>query len=157
MEGRRSRVANCLYPAPEGQEILRPSFIAVLNPKRDLFDGSLFEVVRERGLAWAGCGAGEDVAGRVGDSRQAEDRGQAAEGVGDQIGETAKVKVRFRKRLEAIARARRQRVKAAEEGAVKLLICLQRWHEIFHDLRREHFSAHSEIGAVDVLVIDRLG
>ena len=42
--------------------------VAFLEPKRDLFDGGLFEVVGEGGLAWGGCGAGEDVAACVGDA-----------------------------------------------------------------------------------------
>ena len=43
--------------------------VTVLEPEGDLFDGGLFEVVGERGLAGAWCGAGEDVAAGVGDTR----------------------------------------------------------------------------------------
>ncbi len=42
--------------------------VFVLVPGGDLFDAGLFEVVRERGLAGAWRGAGEDVAAGVGDA-----------------------------------------------------------------------------------------
>ena len=42
--------------------------VAFLEPEGDLFDGGLFEVVGEGGLAWGGCGAGEDVATGVRDA-----------------------------------------------------------------------------------------
>jgi len=42
--------------------------VAFLEPKGDLFDGGLFEVVGEWGLAGARRGAGEDVAAGVGDA-----------------------------------------------------------------------------------------
>jgi hypothetical protein len=44
---------------PEGFEA---EGVAVLEPVGDLLDAGGFEVVREWGLARAGCGAGENVA-----------------------------------------------------------------------------------------------
>src|SRR5947209_15279376 len=43
-------------------------FIAVLEPKRDLVDGGVFEIVGKRGLAGLGGSAGEDVAAGVRDA-----------------------------------------------------------------------------------------
>ena len=46
--------------------------LAVLEPVGDLFDGGLFEVVGERGLAGIGGGAGEDVTAGIRHSRHRE-------------------------------------------------------------------------------------
>ena len=42
------------------------SCVPVPKPAGDLFDGGLFEIVRESGLASSGCGAGKNVAAGVG-------------------------------------------------------------------------------------------
>ena len=42
--------------------------VTVAEPIGDLFDGGLFEVVGEWGLAGTGGGAGENVSAGVGDS-----------------------------------------------------------------------------------------
>ena len=45
---------------------------AVAEPVRDLFDGGLFQIVRQSGLAGGETGAGQNVTSRVGDSGLAE-------------------------------------------------------------------------------------
>lgn len=60
---RSSELVVIAFMDPEGFEA---EVIAVLEPVGDLFDGGLFQIIRERGLAGAGGDAGEDVATGVG-------------------------------------------------------------------------------------------
>ena len=61
-------MAEALVNAAFGPVDFQAEFVAVEEPGGDLFDGGLFDVGGEGGLAGGGGVAGEDVAAGVGDA-----------------------------------------------------------------------------------------